>query len=124
MGDGDIGIATASKELLIRFRLVNPPGFSEGINLLLRGFGIIRGVVSSWGGTGKFCGIRSIIGESRSSGNLAIFIVSVTGSDFFVLGVDGSPRIHGRLGTVLVTGWRASIERAVMVEHRTNTSKI
>jgi hypothetical protein len=124
MGNRDIRIATASKELLVRFRLVNPPGFGEGIDLLLRRFGIIRGVISGRGRAGKLCGIRGIVGKRRSNGRLAIFIVSVTGSDFLVLSVDGSPCVHGRLGTVLVTGGCASIEWAIVVKHRANTSKI
>jgi len=55
MGDGDIRVATTSRELLIRFRFVNAPGFGDGIDLFLRGFGIISGVVrGSWGGAGMF----------------------------------------------------------------------
>lgn len=122
MGDRDIRIATASKELLIGFRLVNPPGFGEGIDLLLRRFGIIRGVINGRGRAGKLCGIRGIVSKRRSNGS--IFFVSVTGSDFLVLSVDGSPCVHGRLGTVLVTGGCASIEWAIVVKHRANTSKI
>jgi len=122
VGSRAVRVTATSRKFLVRFRLMDTPCFGNGINLFLRGFGVIRGIISGcWGGARNIRGVRRVIIKSGSSRSHALLLVSVAGSDRFIFSIDGGPCIHGGLGAMSVARWSTSIERPIVVEHYLNS---
>jgi hypothetical protein len=114
-------VTATSKKFLIGFGFMDTPGFCNGVNLFLRGFGVIRGIVSrGWRGARNFR-VRRIIRKSGSDRFRGVAFVSVAGSDLFIFSIDRSPCVHGGLGAMPVARWGTGIERPVVVEHYVNS---
>jgi len=117
-------VTATGEKFLVGFRFMHTPCFGKGISLFLRGFGVIRGVISGcWGRARNIRGVRWIISKRGSSRIHAPFFVSVAGSDLFIFSVDRGPCIHGGLGAMLVARWSTSIERPIVVEHYVNSKQ-
>jgi hypothetical protein len=120
IGNRAVMVTATGEKFLVGFRFMHTPCFGNGINLFLRGFGVIGGVISGcWGGARNIRGVRWIISERGS--RVAFLFVSVAGSDLFIFSVDRGPCIHGGLGALFVARWSTSIERPIVVEHYVNS---
>src|SRR5882757_8820870 len=103
IGNRAVMVTATGEKFLVGFRFMHTPCFGNGINLFLRGFGVIGGVISGcWGGARNIRGVRWMISKRGSSRIHAPLFVSVAGSDLFIFSVDRGPCIHGGLGAMLV----------------------